>query len=530
MNDSDDYDFTPSASSNLASLFDSSSINSDSSSLIYTAPKQPKQGITSDVKSETTKGESTVVCAYIVHVWKLVEGKYIPLGKHGLAIISSSLQASYDIILYKEKRNVIMRTKIDSTFEISIKKDDFASFFDSVKDNWLIKFSSNNDFQVLMDHMEKYGGTVIMATEIKENSHTTENEKEDNEKSIAANVENGNTLENKAKADILSRIAKMGQSILPSKNADVEEQIESAHINVSTHAVEEKINESKPINTFPSALSPSHVFPQTQIQNIPSGFVIGQAVTYDPLNLYVTENRAHNTEVRMSLSHISEKLNTMMKLMDTEKARGEPNSEMLKSKIKVLELRTENLLKELTFFQEENIKLKLQMKDQQDRLRNEEQNKADASLAKEQEKIKELETELASSKDNIMDLSKISEKQKVEVEELKNKLTSCQDIQLNEIFKRDNTIEELKQKLHEFENQQHGQSSDQDNKEKSANFTAMLKESMNGMYGNIVASFNEGQQYQFSEISNVIAQNIKFTTLKIIQSFQQTYENLSDTS
>jgi hypothetical protein len=71
MNDSDDYDFTPSASSNLASLFDSSSINSDSSSLIYTAPKQPKQGITSDVKSETTKGESTVVCAYIVHVWKL---------------------------------------------------------------------------------------------------------------------------------------------------------------------------------------------------------------------------------------------------------------------------------------------------------------------------------------------------------------------------------------------------------------------------------------------------------------------------
>jgi predicted RNase H-like nuclease (RuvC/YqgF family) len=170
------------------------------------------------------------------------------------------------------------------------------------------------------------------------------------------------------------------------------------------------------------------------------------------------------------------------------------------------------------------------MKDQQDRLRNEEQNKADASLAKEQEKIKELETELALSKDNIMDLSKISEKQKVEVEELKNKLTSCQDIQLNEIFKRDNTIEELKQKLHEFENQQHGQSSDQDDKEKSANFTAMLKESMNGMYGNIVASFNEDQQYQFSEISNVIAQNIKFTTLKIIQSFQQTYENLSDTS
>ncbi|RZC32750.1 WEB family protein [Asbolus verrucosus] len=525
MNNLDDYDFTPSASSNLASLFDSPSASPEASSLIYTAPKQPKFVEPAEPKSEPPKADSAVICARVVQVWKLIDNKYIAIGKHGLAIIGSSTQNCYEVILYREKRNVIVRIKICSSFEVSLKKDDFASFYDSLKENWLIKFSSSDDCTAVLSYIEKFGGKVVAVTEKNETLHQTANASEV--------VTNGDNPENKAKADILSRIAKMGQSILPSKNVDVDTEHnfrdadnmsiasdESQHV-IPSSTTTEVMQLPKQHILPPSTATEVMQVPKQHFQNVPNTFVIGQPMGYDPLNLYLAESRTQNTEIRINLSQISEKMNHILKLVDTERA-SDGSNDLLKSKIKVLDLRVENLSKELKTYQDENNKLKLQINQQENVLKNEEQYQAELTLLKQQKaaQISDFERQIITYTDNIKDLTETVEKQKIEVEGLKAQLEQCQDKgQLED------EIIDLKLKLKHFEE---NQQLDQENKETAANFIAVLKDSMNEMYGKIMANFDEDKNYQTSEVSSIIAQNIKSTTLKIIQNFQQIYNNESE--
>ncbi|EEZ98111.1 uncharacterized protein LOC103315102 [Tribolium castaneum] len=483
----DDYDFTPSSSSNLASLFGNNSPHSETASLIYTAPKQPKAGGSSEVKNEAPKAESSVVCAKVVQVWKLVEGKYQALGKYGLAVIGSTVQNSYEIILYKEKRNVIMRAKVSSSFEVNLKKDDFASFYDNIQENWLIKFNNNDDRMAVMNVIEKFGCVVNRVVE----KQDLKTEKTDEVV----------TPENKAKADILSRIAKMGQSILPNKDLDTDnDSVESADSTVSTHQV----------SSTSAVIKTSH-----QIQNVPNNFVMSQPMVYDPLNLLFAENRAQNSEVRLNLSQISDKLNQIISLVDSDKPSDNSNS--LKSRLKVLELRNENLLRELGSSQEENAKLKLQLKEHESNLKSEEENKLELRLLEEQETVKreKLEKEICAHKDEIAALSKTVEKQIEEIEACKQSELA----QKVEISRLENTISDLNTKLQGYENKE---ARPEICEEKNAKFIASLKDAMNNMYANIMSSCSEDQQ---TEIGKIVAQNIKTTTLQIIQNFQQEYES-----
>ncbi|XP_044258420.1 uncharacterized protein LOC123007281 [Tribolium madens] len=511
----DDYDFAPSSSSNLASLFGNSSPHSETASLTYTAPKQPKPGNNSDVKNETPKVESSVFCARVVHVWKLTDGKYQLLGKHGLAVIGSTAQNSYEIILYKEQRNVIMRAKISARFEVNLKKDEFASLYDNMQENWLIKFNNNDDCMAVMNVIEKFGGVVNPIV-----PNVPASEKQD-----LKNTEELATPENKAKADILSRIAKMGQSILPSKDLDTDnESVESTDYTVSSCAPKPSFKENQHVSSTSAVIQPSQ-----QIQNVPNTFVMSHPMVYDPLNLFYAENRAHNSEVRINLSQISDKLNQIISLVDSDKSND--NSNNLKSKLKVLELRNENLLRELGSSQEENAKLKLQLKEYHSSVKDEEQSKLELRLLEEQEavKIEKLDKEIRTHKDEIAALTQIVEEQKEEIEVLKTNLELNQNntstALKDEISQLESTISDLKIKLQDYETKKATSREEfEDNKERSAKFIATLKDAMNSMYGNIMASCNEDQQNP--EISRIIAQNIKSTTLKIIQNFQEEYVSL----
>lgn len=382
-----------------------------------------------------------------------------------------------------------MRVKISPSFEITLKKDNFASFYDSVEDNWLIKFSSNEDCVVVTNLIEKYGGVVKPIVE-----EVPVTEKQDNVK----NSEDVNTEEIRAKADILSRIAKMGQSILPSKDLDIDE--ETVETNISNTNFREK-----PSQVTSTSLSPTHVIPQ-HIQNIPNTFVTSQPMVYDPVNMLFVENRTHNTEVRINLSQISDKLNQIISLVDSNKP--DDNSSNLKSKVKVLELRNENLARELSDVKEENEKLKSQLKNHEEMKVKNEENQLELRLLQEQEvvKIEKLEKQIVLYKEEIAKLTGTVEKQKEEIDDLK--------ISLNDTIP---PFSDSKLPLEDYENTEN--TSSEETKEKNSRFVAALKEAMNNMYGNITSNLDDGQN---SEI--IIAQHIKSTTLKIIQNFQQEYE------
>ena len=433
------------------------------------------------------------------------------IGKHGCAIIGSSAQNSFEMILYKEKRNVIMRAKIGAEFAISVKKDDFASFYDSAKENWLVKFSNNDDCVAVLTQVEKCGGKVVS-----EDTKKVVNEKPQSEKS-----EEDSTPENKARSDILTRIAKMGQSILPSKASDTsEEVVETVDTKVSG------LSKSRDFSSVSSSSSSTILTPANIIHSersmptVPNTVVITQPMGYDPLNVYVSENRAHNSELRMNLSQISEKLNCIMKLVDSEKTSNKPD-DVSKSKIKVLELRVENLVRELDTIQQENAKLKLERNHQNTALKREQELETELKNLQEHKnaKIEELERQILLSESKVVELCQVSETQKTETDELRKQLASYQE-ESSEVPNLKQTILELEQKLIECELNREKQTTDED-KEKTASFTSMLKEEMNGMYADIVANFNKDQN--ISEINNIIAQNIKLTTLKIIQNFQILY-------
>lgn len=330
----EDDDFCSlSNNSNLASIFHELDVQQSSSkSLVYTAPNQPTS------KPLLSNMSQAVVVAAAVMCYKLNNEKYEPLpGKIGMALLGENESKTYQMILYQDKQRPLTSARITSEFMIISQPNNFCTFNDDYSQNWAVLFDTKEvaqKFLAEIDHMKK------MLVEPINNSVAEcviATDKIDGPvSSLVQNRMPGSDGSNKTK--LMSRMAKLGQPILPLNGAIVaddsdHEQVIQSSPEPEPHKVRSKAGKPpRPVPTprivaqpdrcdfnsaFTSVLVPSHQ-PSTGQQPFPvmqflppafTGTVGGNSQHFDTL---MSENRMHSSEVRMHLCRLTDKIDHLL--------------------------------------------------------------------------------------------------------------------------------------------------------------------------------------------------------------------------
>ncbi|XP_053379992.1 FK506-binding protein 15-like isoform X2 [Mercenaria mercenaria] len=131
-------------SSKLGALFgmDKAGHQGGNESLTYTAPKQPK-------KKESTPagkgGAPAVIFAVAVNAYKYVDNKYASQGKLGAAILANHVSSEYSVLMYVSQQQKITTAKITSAFAYTIQANNYANFYDDVRQSWSLLFENEQN-------------------------------------------------------------------------------------------------------------------------------------------------------------------------------------------------------------------------------------------------------------------------------------------------------------------------------------------------------------------------------------------------
>ncbi|KAJ8935941.1 hypothetical protein NQ314_012563 [Rhamnusium bicolor] len=581
FDNSDDYDFNPSGSSKLASLFDNPVVPDNlNSSLTYTAPKQPKTK--KEVESNEpakSKPQTSLLLAKVVSLWKLENKDYKTLGKHGLAIIGSSDLNIFEIIVYREKNNILLRKKISNSCSFYNQKDSYSSFYDNENQNWLVKFESISDQSKFCKEIQCYGANIINnmeeTSQKKEKTSSVTNKenlltKPDIAPKLLQSAEydveevNSDSSGSQKRANILSRMAKMGQQILPNqilKNTSTD--ISDSELDDSKH--DRKIPPRKfkrSIHTEKNIAHKEESAPQTYLENqmvpsqsnncnypplFPPGMspvLFNQPLAFDGYNNYIA---TQNSELKMNLAQISAKLDSALSGNNTYQDKFEDRA--LKSKIKALQLKSENLQAMVQRYEEkyndlqtkyDELKKKnnpIEITENKIIIQNLQDNisklKLDLKMVKEKNTDNEkLEQEIETYKSNIKEFENTIEIQKLKLkdyEEFYEENKDNKNLQ-SKIDNLNETVLTLELKLKDLETYFHKTEAEKQKRAEENNkimniFEDKIKEHMNNMYQSVLANFSEDSSYSMPEIKSVFVQNLKGTTFKIIEDFTNIYKN-----
>lgn len=272
-----------------------------------------------------------------------------------LALLSNYIQDSHQIISYKTRDEILMTKMLDRSFKVTATPENWYFLDEVVK--WGFHFTNKDDFDEMVAHLSDKCCIVTMLSKL-----VDENESKALEKA-AENLKTPSTA-TKSNADLMSRVAKIGQAMLPMTNKNAADEIDSSVEDIQS---EPKVN------------------PAVSVKKI----------------------------MRMNLLKLDSKMDRMIdnieRLQFNQSFGSDKEDEMIKMEEKVLELRKENR------------HLKLQMA-------NIEQEKSEDANVNEdlielQKVNKEKDVEIAALKGKINDLeaalkreadSKIKEIQKIE--------------------------------------------------------------------------------------------------------------------
>lgn len=353
-----------------------------------------------------------------------------------MALIGNDEHKSYELIIYKDKQNILTRAKLQPTFSYMLLRDNYSSFYDDQNQNWSVLYDNAKDYTEFCAELEKRNVTIVESFKKSDNTSASPKKQSEDTKMIGiqAAVENvgkkddgdhSDSSEAQMKANILSRMAKMGQAILPataaaaaqgglsSDCADSDSDISS----ISRKSRKTKRVEKPPISTNKPELSrvikplPVNSTANSQQrlsdmsslhQVVPMQNAFPQSNTlnnqplvspvFDPMNLLLAENRTHNCEVRMNLNQLSSKMDAVLKRIEqNDKDTAEEN--LLRTKVKTLELKVTNLSNELEKALNDNVILQEKISGRKSG-DNVDLREKEAVIQQKNERIEQLEKEL----------------------------------------------------------------------------------------------------------------------------------------
>lgn len=490
----DDYDFSPIDSSKLSSLFGSPPLQNEETSknLIYTAPKQPTASKITDKPSSTT-----VVTIKIVTLWKSEDKTYKPMGKHGLAVIGSTDLKTHEVIAYKHKTNAVLRAKINAQFYYQQRKDHFSSFFDNNRQNWLVKFDNNEQQIEFSEHLKLCGGTVILEDDNKLSRPQISPKP-------ASHDQDSDSSDSIKKANILNRITKMGQQVVPKPLAVIESDISDEY--ESSGNKNRKFRKIKKLDK------------EDETQMVPKAHISLPQVYYSSYGDLNSILASHNTEIKASLNHIAEKLDTL----------GVPkrdSNSSLASRLKVIELKAENLESELKRYKQKCSDLEnkssyipgLREKLQEANRKLETLNKLQIVNELNERVISEYKQTIETQKQSLDELNTYNQ-QHVETDRGNASL-----------------IAELKEKVEKYEREFEKIEVEKMKKVQETNenvqvLARLVKERMNDMYQAVLNEFVQEESYSLNQIQNVLMKNLKDASYRIINDIKAKAGDVKDGS
>ncbi|XP_071055242.1 uncharacterized protein MCAP_0864-like [Onthophagus taurus] len=471
----DDDLFPTNINSNLTNLFGGGSITNPQTDLKYTAPRQPrptdlipKELNNTNVKMEPEK--VSVVCAKVVIANKLINDEVVKVGKFGFAILGTN-KIIKEFLLYRDRQNVLAKASNNDQFKFIEEGKDCLKFTDDSEIIWLIQFINNDEHAEFIKEINLRNVRIS-----KSQKHPLKKD----------NLEEDSQI----RADILTRMAKMGQSVLPGQKLD-ENKTNETKIIENPSQISDVVKDKHPENT--SVVHQNQYLNTAQIQPyIPlQTYQFPQIPSNQEFNLFMSENRTHNSEMRINLTSISTKLDSV--LYEMSKIKVSPNTDRL-----------------------ENEFLKSKIYDLEEKLKRCDEIGNSESLIK----IKELE-------ENNRDLEKDLKRLKIKSERVDD-LERKESLMLEEIDKlkiklkeKDVKFIEIEKKMIENEIYYKKCLEESVNKKDKIDNGNVIKESMNEMFQNVLGEFDEENvQISFKQLKNSLSKHLKQTTFKIIDSLK----------
>jgi hypothetical protein len=143
-----DYDVEPSGGK-LKQIFTEE--GQQSSSLTYTAPKQPKQQ-----KSQQPQQQKEVdaalklIQASSAHAYQYDNAtrQYAPKGKVGVAVLGNREARKYQLLVYVSTKDHLTKAPIDSKFTLTVQPNLYVAFYDEKTQGWSLRFENAEELLV----------------------------------------------------------------------------------------------------------------------------------------------------------------------------------------------------------------------------------------------------------------------------------------------------------------------------------------------------------------------------------------------
>ncbi|XP_075986123.1 uncharacterized protein LOC142983141 [Anticarsia gemmatalis] len=508
----DDDFFTPVAGTSLAFIFGSASKSEDKTendSLKYVPPKP--QNIAPIKKEQIKTTECVFASALVAHEW--CDNVYTSRGKLGFAIIKIHKTGEHNIILYDSNKTTLSSANISTRLEVTIKKNCYISYYDSSKKYWslygtqeeakkiaelLTSLGANVNYAPYSD--KGYTQPINAATESLNFSSTTQYEQQNKES------DTDSATNKKTKASLLTRMANLGHSLLPSKHVPAEVSSDSSDVNdtdTQLKSVRHKPRNNSKKNQYDHSLSElqHQRIIATKMDTDNNVALYNQQfmpLVSQEMNMFMLEQRVNNCELRMSLNRINDKVESVLQQIDNFEQQN-PNAVMTK------------LLDEY----ENKVKLYLDSMEQ-DRLEGKEIDSAPSTPSKDDDievlkrKISEIKQD---NEDKVNEITNLHD----EMQLLKDKHAQDLEIQAGrekEMLSAIKRLEdELKMKSDELTDMKDNMSANTSNNE---DIGEKVKNIMNETFQTISINFDNNDQYTGETIKKIIGTVIKKITIQTL--------------
>lgn len=447
------------------------------------------------------------------------------------------------MILYKSKIDLLSTLILRESNKI-FQKGNFIQYLDAHQNFWSVLFESDSDREeavrlleercsIQKDEME----TSINASEAKaveneksENSENQENAKGDgdggtSDKACETDPETKQTKQ--MKANILSRMARMGKKIvLPNKTSTSEMSGDSSDPDSSPKRKANTVHGS-PVSLQVAKLHQgpiAHSTAQTvDFVKHSHGNVLSAASSDSSLNLMMMQN----TEIRFNLSKLDSKLDKLcdkLEVLSTNSLSLSANDKNNNDSVREEDIM--RLEEKILSIKRENINLKSMVREMEEKLRSKNANPTDelnelkVQLKSVQQENRNISLDLDNKNEKIQ-LLEAKLKDSVEERDIQLKINEADLAELKSQLKvSDRYVQDLQASLDRIETQRGNNStkeSQTDGKADAPPSDVMIKEIMNNLYFKLCEKISNANDLKHSEILKIIGQTIKQETSECLK-------------
>uniref|UniRef100_A0A8D8DZC1 FK506-binding protein 15 n=1 Tax=Culex pipiens TaxID=7175 RepID=A0A8D8DZC1_CULPI len=318
------------------------------SSFRYVPPAPEPDPVESQTSSSSTTttveaaSEWNLLQASVVTAYKLVNNENTAQGKLGIALLSSG--TDFKILLYRSKTDALATLNISTATKLFLKQD-YLQFQSDDDSFWSVLFEAVAERDRLL-------ATVGQVCSVEQEKPPPRPVPASRTTAAPIVEEPESDVDRSNRASLISRMARVGQPILPQDKAAVASTTEVDSSDTDAAVRIETIPRHRRTGSGGGKMTIGmQMVPSTALSSAIAGQNMLQTAADCNFNMFMAENRMQGTEVRMNLSKLESKLDRVLDKIDLLNVGGnsaegksllDKDEDILALEEKVLELKKEN--------------------------------------------------------------------------------------------------------------------------------------------------------------------------------------------